>query len=210
MPICQIVGIQCHVARDVVGLRSDMSWWNENSGRLSHPTGWLRVGGVIGNQIWEFPRLRRYGGMDDTNTSGYSCRVQFQNCIYKLIVYCRSNSPGCTLLQDSTSLRVTPNLRANHPRWRKKKRRRILSSFSSSCPVPHCLPHPESQLNPKAMSLILFKVVSNSMTEQKSPNVSSQWDYIRISGTLCQTGPTSFVDSTHAKWKPDLGEGYPY
>lgn len=78
--------------------------------------------------------------MDDTNTSGYSCRVQFQNCIYKLIVYCRSNSPGCTLLQDSTSLRVTPNLRANHPRWRKKKRRRILSSFSSSCPVPHCLP----------------------------------------------------------------------
>lgn len=179
------MGIQCHVARDVVG--------------------WEWVGSLAARS----ESFQGCEGMDDTNTSGYSCRVQFQNCIYKLIVYCRSNSPSCTLLQDSTSLRVTPNLRANHPRWR-KKRRRILSSFSSSCPVPHCLPHPKSQLNPKAMSLILFKVVSNSMTEQKSPNVSSQWDYIRISGTLCQTGPTSLVDSTNAKWIPHLGEGYPY
>lgn len=140
----------------------------QNAVAKSWPPMWL--GGDIGSQISEFLRFAKVW-MIPTHPARF-CRFSFKTAFTNSLY--RSSHPAAP---SRIQLWKSPqtNLRANHPRWRKKKRR-ILSSFSSSCPVPHCSPHPESQLNPKSMALILFKVVSSSMTEQKSPNVSSQWD----------------------------------
>lgn len=86
----QIVGIQCHILlKQFWGPRC--GWFEVFSpdetnptGWLSHPTGWLRVGGVIGSQIWEFQIVAKVW-MIPTHLAtvvGFSFKTAFTNSLY--------------------------------------------------------------------------------------------------------------------------------